>query len=230
MYTFDIYMNILYIVLALLLVNLVALIFFFVNYVQTRKQAKETGKLLTNLRADADTSNTLLNSYKSFFAELSGHPDMTERYAKAEKAFDEALATTINQSKEAIEQEQAKFMETYKESFNAAYKEYIDLLKKQTKDNDEMAKKLSQEFLNNLQQQTMATANQKDDYTKRELETIKTELQDYKTQQLANIEANIYEILARASEAVIGQAVSFDLHQDLIIKALEQAKREGVFV
>lgn len=89
---------------------------------------------------------------------------------------------------------------------------------------------VTEKFMKEMQDRIMALANKRQTFIEGQLSQIDTDLHNYKKEQLERIENNIYHILSRGAEEVLGQAVNLDLHQELIIKALEQAKREGVFI
>lgn len=58
---------------------------------------------------------------------------------------------------------------------------------------------------------------------------VKKEIQDYKEEQLKKIDQDIYKLLEKVSSLVLGKAISLSEHEDLIEKALEKSKKEGVF-
>lgn len=55
------------------------------------------------------------------------------------------------------------------------------------------------------------------------------EIDDYKKQALSKIDESIYKIISSVSKRVIGEALDLESHQSFVIKALEEAKREGFF-
>lgn len=60
-------------------------------------------------------------------------------------------------------------------------------------------------------------------------ETMLAEVGKYRTEQLIKVDEQIYQILQNVAEKVLGTTLSLDEHQDLIIQALERAKRENIF-
>ena len=60
-------------------------------------------------------------------------------------------------------------------------------------------------------------------------EALKTEIENYKNAKLQKVDQEIYELLEKVSELVLGKALSLSEHEDLIEKSLEKAKKEGVF-
>lgn len=58
---------------------------------------------------------------------------------------------------------------------------------------------------------------------------LKKEMQIYKEEKLQKIDQDIYEILERISKLVLGKVISLSMHEDLIRKSLEIAKKEAIF-
>lgn len=62
-----------------------------------------------------------------------------------------------------------------------------------------------------------------------EMVKAEKEIEAYRTEQLKKIDNSLIKILNRVSLEVLGKAISLADHEELIIEALEQAKKEGVF-
>lgn len=60
-------------------------------------------------------------------------------------------------------------------------------------------------------------------------EALKTEMENYKKEKLQKINQEIYQMLEGISKLVLGKAINLSDHEDLIEKAIEKAKKEGVF-
>ena len=59
--------------------------------------------------------------------------------------------------------------------------------------------------------------------------TIESELKGYKAKRIEDIEKNIQDILIQVVKEVLGKSISASEHEDLIIEALEKAKKENIF-
>lgn len=150
--------------------------------------------------------------------------------ASLESGVDQALGQAVAQAQKTIADKADLMLSSYQAALTATQQEQMLRMEKINNEINTNAQALVTKFFEQMRQTILEVGSEKRDYMERELVKINDELQIYKKEQLGKIESNIYEILARASESVIGQAVNFDLHQELIIKALEQAKREGVFL
>mgnify|MGYP001565047615 CR=1 FL=1 len=53
------------------------------------------------------------------------------------------------------------------------------------------------------------------------------EIEDYKLERIKKVEGQIYEIIQNVSKIVLGKTLSLQEHEQLVIDALEKAKKEG---
>ncbi len=89
----------------------------------------------------------------------------------------------------------------------ADFKEFRDVLEKETINSEKVAKgKIDEEYL-----------------------AMEKDLEEYKKQKYQKVDEDIYKILYRVSEMVLNQGISYDKHKELVIEALETAKKEQMF-
>ena len=89
----------------------------------------------------------------------------------------------------------------------ADFKEFRDELEKETINSEKVAKeKINEEYL-----------------------AMEKDLDEYKKSKYQKIDQDIYKILYRVSEMVLNQGISYDKHKELVLEALETAKKEQVF-
>ena len=62
-----------------------------------------------------------------------------------------------------------------------------------------------------------------------EYEEIKVEIERYRTSKMAQIDATAREILTDVTKKVMGKSIDLRAHEDLVIEALENAKRQNLF-
>lgn len=58
---------------------------------------------------------------------------------------------------------------------------------------------------------------------------VKQEVEDYKAKQIAAVDQKINKILVEIAQNLLGKTLNARDHQDLVIKALEEAKQNGLF-
>lgn len=62
-----------------------------------------------------------------------------------------------------------------------------------------------------------------------EFDKVRAEVDAYKKQKEAEIDAKVKQILIDVTKSVLGSSIDFRAHEDLVIKALTDAKRENLF-
>ena len=80
-----------------------------------------------------------------------------------------------------------------------------------------------------IEQETIDSEKMVKQKVEHEYNLTKKSIGDYKEAQIKKIDAEITAIIQRVSEIVLGKAISLTDHEQLIINALEEAKKEGVF-
>lgn len=145
------------------------------------------------------------------------------------RKLNEALDKTIQEQKAQTVEAHRQFEQQLRDQLMQVVQQEIITLKNLEKATEEAANAQILAFMNELKTTLTEFGTKERDVMQKELLKVQQALEDYKKEEMTKIEAYIYEILARTSESVLGQAVNLDMHQELIIKALEQAKREGMF-
>jgi len=182
-----------------------------------KQQQENTTKVEALLQQTLDQAKDIITNSEA----LKGTVD-----AKLNALFD----ATITQSQALIKEKNDEFITQYQSQMTHISNEYIGILQNTNKNIETDFIQKSEAYLNEMKDRLIELSSQKREVMEKEMQKIQGDLDTYKKEQFTKIESNIYEILARAAESVIGQAVNFDQHQELIIKALEQAKREGLFI
>ena len=89
----------------------------------------------------------------------------------------------------------------------ADFKEFRDVLEKETINSEKVVKeKIDEEYL-----------------------VMEKDLEEYRKQKYQKIDDDIYKILYRVSEMVLNEGITYDKHKELVLDALETAKKEQVF-
>jgi flagellar biosynthesis/type III secretory pathway protein FliH len=88
----------------------------------------------------------------------------------------------------------------------ADYQEYKDAIKKQT-----------------FQAESIATEKIKEEYVK-----LDAEIKDYKTKMIEKVNEDVYKLLLNISKMVLGKSLDLKDHEELIIDALNKAKKENI--
>lgn len=155
----------------------------------------------------------------------------------ATKNYEETSNVGLKEKIAALEKDQAeiftKASEEMKSSYQAMLKQIqeqdINTIKTMTKDIQSDVLADFQEFREDLEKETINSQKMVKEKIDEEYLAIEKELQDYRNKKFQKIDEDIYKILYRISEIVFSQAIPFDKHKQLVIEALEIAKKEQVF-
>lgn len=155
---------------------------------------------------------------------------------KANLSTDIASAN-FNQELIRITSMQAKEFEKISSDFIKFYGQYLtDLKSKNMEVFQNISKNIERsttEEIRNFKDSIEKTTVSSQDMVKKkidaEYETIQTEINNYKDRELKRIEDEIFTLLEKISKLTLGKAINLSDHEDLILKSLEKAKKEGVF-
>lgn len=125
---------------------------------------------------------------------------------RASKKADEIILSSVSLDEKIKKSVQESYEKALQKELGKLNEKNINILNSVSKDIVSMLKQRADE-----------------DYSK-----VKQELEEYKKERLKEIDENIYELLLSVSKETIGKTLSLEDHQELIIKALEDAKKEKV--
>lgn len=84
-------------------------------------------------------------------------------------------------------------------------------------------------FTQNLLNNTSKSEQMLGTKTQEMLGQIEAEMNDYKKKKIAAADQEIYQLIKKTYQEVLGKTLPPDVNQELILKALEDTKKEGVF-
>lgn len=117
----------------------------------------------------------------------------------------------------------------YQNMLTQIQEEDITTLKSMTKDIQSDILADFKEFRDSLERETINSEKVVKEKIDEEYLEIEKELQEYKKKKFQEVDEDIYKILYRVSEMVLSQGIPFDKHKQLVVEALETAKKEQVF-
>lgn len=159
---------------------------------------------------------TILSNTKAY--EQSSNDELREKLALLEKQQE----TIFNQATEEMKT-------AYQDLLTQIQEEDIHTLKSMTKDIEADVLADFNEFRTSLEKQTINSEKFVKEKINEEYTTLQKELEAYRKEQYQKIDRDIYKILYRVSEMVMSQGISFDKHKQLVLEALDRAKKEQVF-
>ena len=161
-------------------------------------------------------ANEILAATKNY--EITTNDEMKDKMTLLEKEQADIFAKASNEMKTA-----------YQNMLSQIQEEDINSLKTMTKEIQSDVLADFKEFREDLEKETINSEKIVKEKIDEEYLAIEKELDDYKKQKYQKIDEDIYKILYRVSEIVLSQGITFDKHKQLVIEALETAKKEQVF-
>ena len=145
------------------------------------------------------------------------------------QALKERLAELEKQQAEVFTKASEDMKLAYQDMMTQIQEEDINILKTITKDVEDDVRADFKEFRDVLEKETINSEKIAKEKIDEEYLTMEKDLEEYKKQKYQKIDEDIYKILYRVSEMVLSQGISYDKHKELVIQALETAKKEQVF-
>ena len=178
--------------------------------------------------------------------ELKAHEDYQKIIESANKKAEEIIlqATEIKrdstdnlqESVEIMLEDQKKILEN---ASAALSKEFEDQLKEVNDNNILLLKNIYKGIETDVQsdyslykdvikKQTFEAENIAKEKIKQEYEKLEVEIKEYREKMMNKVNDDIYKILLNISKAVLGKSLDAKDHEDLIIEALNKAKKENI--
>ena len=144
------------------------------------------------------------------------------------KTFEDSVSTMLQNQKSNIDQESKEIAKKHESEINELNNKIITLLTNVYKDIESATRTDLESYKNVIKQQTFEAEKLAQERMKTEYEKLEKEIAERKQQRLQQLEENIYKILNNVSKDVIGKTLDLTTHEDLIVKSIEKAKKEGV--
>ncbi|OGH37818.1 MAG: hypothetical protein A3B44_01075 [Candidatus Levybacteria bacterium RIFCSPLOWO2_01_FULL_38_21] len=148
--------------------------------------------------------------------------------AQSKKILDQALDTLLKHQTSYFEKASSDFLEAYKRELDSLKQKNIEIVKNVSKDIEEDTIKEVKDFDNILQKETFAAQKIVEDKIEDEYSLAQKNVEEYKNEMLKKAEEEIYRILETVSKLTLGKSIPLAEHEQLIIEALEKAKKDGI--
>ncbi len=149
---------------------------------------------------------------------------------KERLAFNENLhASSTNQIKD-FEKVSQDFLKAYQNELDIIKGNTIQVLKNISKDIEKDTLFEIKDFKEILKKDTFASQKIVEEKIEDAYKRVEKEIENYKKERLQRVEENIYKTLQEVSKLVLGKTLSLQDHENLIIDALNQAKKENAIV
>ena len=140
------------------------------------------------------------------------------------------LASLTNLQKDALAKASADLLSVYEEAIKHLNDDDINILKNVTKNIEGLALEEVKQFEKQLHDETVGQQEVVDKKIQEAFGKAEEELAAYKKEKLLAIDHEVYELLKRVTKDVIGKRLSFDDQRELVMAALERAKKEMITI
>jgi hypothetical protein len=194
-------------------------IFIFVCYYLWELRAKE--KIIEKQRAETDS-----NYHHVVDDALAKERKILEDAAFASSQIIAGAKYVTSSSQEQLNQALQKMEGSIEHQANTSSQ---DLTKNYSASLQQVANQSLTEFQTIVRSLQIDLQKQTKDFGSTMLPTIEKELEEYKKMRLQQADRTITHVVQEVSQEILNKALSLDDHQQLLIEALEKAKKEGIF-
>lgn len=142
--------------------------------------------------------------------------------------FQNSVDELLRAQKEVLENTSDSVSNQYREQIEKLNEDNTKLLANIYKDIETSAKADFAEYKELIQKQTFDAQNLASERMKAEYEKLEIELTAIRAKKLEELNENIYKIVQNVSKDIIGKALDLSDQEDLVVAALDQAKKEGL--
>ncbi len=139
------------------------------------------------------------------------------------------LDTLVKEETDKLRVASKELVDFYKTSLTKQHQESFQEIEQATQEVEQQIEKEMDEFKDVLHEGTVGMQEKVEAKATAEYQKVEKELESYKARRLKAVDETIYDILHDVSKDVFGQALSMEEHQELVLKALEEAKQNNIF-
>lgn len=146
-----------------------------------------------------------------------------------ESEIDSHLKDFSKQETERVAAASRQMIDMYRQMLESSKQQYGSAMASTAKEMAGDAQKSIQIFGEFLKEQTVRYEGALHEQIQAGFMSTQKEISDYKRESLRKVEDAIYRILSLVSKSVLGHALSLEDQQDLVVRALDEAKKQGFF-
>ncbi len=142
--------------------------------------------------------------------------------------FQTAVDTVLQNQKEVLKNTSLSTSSKYQDQIEDINRENIKLLINVYKDIEMDVESNFQKYKELIQRQTFEAEKMAEDKIKQEYEKLQAQIAESKQKKLQELNEKIYKIIQSVTKEVVGRSIDLSDQENLIIKALDNAKKEGI--
>ncbi len=153
------------------------------------------------------------------------------------KATNENLEGNFDKVLQMIAQKQIQSLNTEAAVLKKGYEEKVGRMESTIDQNTQqmikgaegtLEKQLAT-FTQTLMDHTSKSEQMVTEKTKEMLEEVEEEVAKYKSDKIAKVDKTILELIQKTYKDILGKSIPPNIHQELILEALEKTKKDGMF-
>ncbi len=151
-------------------------------------------------------------------------------FAKASGGFfEKELKSVMDRELQNFEKSSQDFIKEYQNVLQNLKAKNVEIFQNLSKNIESGTLSQIKEFADFVEQETIASRKMVKRKIHHEYSLARKHVDAYIESELKIADEKIYEILETVSKQVLGHAIKLNDHENLIIEALEKAKKEGLF-
>ncbi len=144
-------------------------------------------------------------------------------------SFEKELTAVADQHKIYLRDASLKYVETYEHMAERAQEEYLSTLHEASRVMAGDAKHTLGMFETFLKDQTIGYKQQMEKKIDDLRNRVNEQVNEYRKEKLKRVDKAINDIIISVAKIVIGHSLNIKEHNELVLRALEEAKKEGFF-
>ena len=205
-----------------LAIALIAVVFYFGKIIKKQRLNHEPGLSDTRLKAAKITDEA-----NNKAIDIINKANLSENIAS--ENFNQEVKRIASLQIKEFEKATMDFMKLYTQVLQDLKSKNIEVFQNISKDIEVNTIEEIKNFKESMEDLTVSSEKLVKKKIDTDYEEVKKEIQSYREEKLQKIDQDIYNVLEKVAKEVLGKAISLSEHEDLIEKALEKAKKEGVF-
>ncbi|OGZ47304.1 MAG: hypothetical protein A3J55_00110 [Candidatus Ryanbacteria bacterium RIFCSPHIGHO2_02_FULL_45_17b] len=198
-----------------------------------KKEAAKKPRLSTEGEAEHILSNAHEEAVDIIRVATAKAREMLQSAARVKEGVSSSLATELTaiaeQHKQYLQDASLKYVETYEHMAERAQEEYLTTLHEASQAMAGDAKHTLDMFEIFLKEQTIGYKQQMEKKIDDLRNKVNEQVNEYKKEKLKRVDKAINEIVILVAKIVIGRSLNIQEHNELVLRALDEAKKEGFF-
>lgn len=146
-----------------------------------------------------------------------------------QKRFKESLENIISKDTLIIENTTNSIIKYYQDTVNSLTENYNQNSQKLTEVLNNELKKRIEELTTIIAKQSEASNKIFTNEIQKDLVVIKRDLASYSKTKFKEVDAKVYQIISETAKNTVGKVINMVDHQELVMTALDQAKKDKFF-